>query len=681
MKKIISAIISVIMLTNIIPVLAVNNNSNLPTEDCELGFMFSVAEDNFEYENFENVEALFEELNIYFSPDLDTLEEVAEEYTISYYEENFEIEIPDEPIILDEYNEAEVSLFGTDVELFDETNDSEQKGEYYVNDPLFPEQWYHKACNVEVYRNNDITGNGIKVGILDSGIMSSNFDYNYYDFEGADIQQGINVCAYLKEDNERLYNLTDGIDHGTGVTSIIAANSNNKIGMSGITDKCTIIPYKIEDRYYTIGGFGLLQGLKFAYEDGCDVVNISYAGRHSGMYYNEVVDYCIQKGMIIIAGSGNDGDNEENLNALLYPAACNNVIGVGAVRPDCNEIMVAFDNETGVIVNPETAESGSYTRSSAYIIDQVKELDANAYIKSDFSTANESVFVAAPGSYILQMSGWGDAMGEWGTYTVKGGTSFATPIVTATAVGVKQMRPYVDVDMFKEILIATSTDLDAEGYDINTGYGLVNFEAIYNYVQEMPETAPEKTPEITVDAENKVLKGFISGDEYTINGNSVVSEDGTISIDNNWYGTTLEIVKVASADYFTDSEVCEVVVPTIPLTINFENHTIEGFVDDVTYSINGTSVNPENSKMAISDEWYGTTIIITKSGTVSNYTDAEVSISIPAIPEAPTVVKGGDNFITGLDNTMEYMTPDSEEWISCNITELVNLSAGTYSVR
>ena len=37
------------------------------------------------------------------------------------------------------------------------------------------------------------------------------------------------------------------------------------------------------------------------------------------------------------------------------------------------------------------------------------------------------------------------------------------------------------------------------------------------YVRALPETAPEKTPELTIDYKNEIINGFINDGNYYIN--------------------------------------------------------------------------------------------------------------------------------------------------------------------
>lgn len=423
MKKIISFIISFAMFFSFVPVHAEDkiSNINMPTSNCELGYIFSVSDNNFNGLNpddYEGIAVISEELNIYYAQDLKSFKNVASKFDIAYYEENFIIETPDLP---EEDFSQEVSLFDIDdiesnepeatiepvsseeptetivpvtTEMPVETSTSEEteapsetiestqtevpeatempeetfspvEPEPTPNDLLFNWQWYYEAVNAIVYRDNNITGKGVKVGIIDSGIRTDRED-----FEGVNIETGLNVCAYVMNDEERFYATIDAENHGTGITGIIAAKSNNSVGITGMVDDCTIVPYRMQDSNYAKGvnGVALLRAIQLAYEDGCDVVNISQAATLTDdKYINQVVNNAIKNGMIIIAGAGNDGNKEETLNVLSYPAACTNVIGVGAVQPDCEREEVWYKQDTREIVSFDEGDRGTYTLSLIHI--------------------------------------------------------------------------------------------------------------------------------------------------------------------------------------------------------------------------------------------------------------------------------------------------------------------------
>jgi hypothetical protein len=297
---------------------------------------------------------------------------------------------------------------------------------------------------------------------------------------------------------------------------------------------------------------------------------------------NKIVNKAIQNGMIIMAACGNSGDED---NHIEYPAACDNVIGVGATRPDCKGESICFDFNTNML-KPQSEATNEDICSVGYIRDSVQGFPDNKYVKVDFSTANSSVFICAPGINIPAAECRTSRFYP-NSVTSFLGTSAATPIVSSAAIGVKQMRPYVDTDMFKEILKATAVDLEDEGYDINTGYGMVNFERIYNYVSQMPMTAPERATDVSIDYENEQLIGFPLNRDYTVNGENVaVSEDGTLQISEEWFGTTIEIVKLASSAGYENSLPQLIDIPARPASPKvelLEDKYVKGIGSDIWY--------------------------------------------------------------------------------------------------
>ena len=345
-------------------------------------------------------------------------------------------------------NSSNIGLIAEDIpiELFDYPEDA--------NDAVYSQEWSHTACSINEYWKNDIKGEGVTIGIIDTGI-----NREHEDFEGVSIATGLNICAAIDKNESEYYNTNDYNGHGTEVASIIGARINNSLGMAGIVDDCTIVPLRVYDTSstYSLSVGALLTALQYAQNIGCDVVNLSLGFKNPSDALLEITDTLIneleESGMLIIAAVGNDGTST---NAKQYPASCENAIGVGAI----------------------SLKSDS------------------TYSKSSFSTANESVFVSAPGDDI-----WTAGIASNDYYTTKDGTSFACPIVAAAAVGAKQLNPEIKCDDFKEILKNTSKDVDNEGYDINTGYGMIDFKGIVEYMSvktpnptEVPTIAPTTLP-------------------------------------------------------------------------------------------------------------------------------------------------------------------------------------------
>lgn len=664
MKKFISNIIAIIMIitTINIPLATAESNVNYPPEGNKCGYIFSLKETpDFDITN-DDIIVISADANVYVSKSIEAIKAIEDKVDINFIAENTPIQpipIVDDNLELfsDEISEPNstdipetTNIPEIDTPVSTETPETTEEPsstneptateeptttplpEHYTNDLLYYQMWHHNAMRDYVYRENDITGKGVKVGVIDTGIMR-----DWEDFEGVDIQDGINVCALLDNNEERLHIMGDAHPHGTGIIGNIAAKINNEKGIAGIVDECTVIPYKVEDTAcsdFANTCAGILKALQLAYEDGCDVVNISMGSdpnltETQIQMFNTVVDSVTSNGMIIVAAAGNEGEVDKYgdlANANIYPASCKNVIGVGAVEPNCDSVKLYEDIASGLYTtldNPHVFDSRRLVNT--YTFDMINNLERNQYKKCDFSTANDSVFISAPGKEIRTYTyGWEGVA----PYISHMGTSEATPMVAAAAIGVKQMRPYIDTDMFKEILKETAIDIDGEGYDVNTGYGMIDFEGIYNYVSALPETAPEKIPELTIDYKNEIINGFINDGNYYINDK--------------------------------------------PITLTSNKNEI-GIIFSFSYG-----------QIDVNSDWLGTSLKIQRKARNSSFTDSDVlSLNIPARPEAPNGILTTDTTINGVDNTMEYKATNSDTWTPCtsNKIETSTLGANEFEIR
>ena len=664
MKKFISNIIAIIMIISTIniPLATAESNINYPPEGNKCGYIFSLKETpDFDITN-DDIIVISADANVYVSKSIEAIKAIEDKVDINFIAENTPIQpipIVDDNLELfsDEISEPNstdipetTNIPEIDTPVSTETPETTEEPsstneptateeptttplpEHYTNDLLYYQMWHHNAMRDYVYRENDITGKGVKVGVIDTGIMR-----DWEDFEGVDIQDGINVCALLDNNEERLHIMGDAHPHGTGIIGNIAAKINNEKGIAGIVDECTVIPYKVEETAcsdFANTCAGILKALQLAYEDGCDVVNISMGSdpdltESQIQMFNTVVDSVTSNGMIIVAAAGNEGEVDKYgdlANANIYPASCKNVIGVGAVEPNCDSVKLYEDIASGLYTtldNPHVFDSRRLVNT--YTFDMINDLERNQYKKCDFSTANDSVFISAPGKEIRTYTyGWEGVA----PYISHMGTSEATPMVAAAAIGVKQMRPYIDTDMFKEILKETAIDIDEEGYDVNTGYGMIDFEGIYNYVSALPETAPEKTPELTIDYKNEIINGFINDGNYYINDK--------------------------------------------PITLTSNKNEI-GIIFSFSYG-----------QIDVNSDWLGTTLKIQRKARNSSFTDSDVlSLNIPARPEAPNGILTTDTTINGVDNTMEYKATNSDTWTPCtsNKIETSTLGANEFEIR
>lgn len=291
------------------------------------------------------------------------------------------------------------------------------------SDEYFNFQWCHNSIKAEKAREKGLTGRGVKIAVIDSGV-----DVNHPDFDGVNFEQGYNCAENATDEND----LSDIVGHGTTVTGVIAACTDNDMGIAGVASGVTVIPIKItETKKFSLSM--LLKGLKKALETDCDIINMSLGGPITDSQtlaaFKTYTDEAEKRGITVVAAAGNSGNTNNDVN---YPAAFDTVIGVGAV-----------DKYLNVAV---------------------------------FSQRNEGVFITAPGVDIYSLISGGKA-------GFTGGTSFSSPMVAASLALVKQACPEYKGEDMRKLLMDTAVDLGAEGYDVSYGYGMLNLENMINRIQ------------------------------------------------------------------------------------------------------------------------------------------------------------------------------------------------------
>ncbi|MBI3193623.1 MAG: S8 family serine peptidase [Ignavibacteriae bacterium] len=122
----------------------------------------------------------------------------------------------------------------------------------------------------------------------------------------------------------------DNSGHGTHVTGIIAAETNNNIGIAGIAGGCKILVIQV------FGSGGIPQsifanGVIAAADSGARIINFS--GGIGGNYQQarDAVQYANSRGTLLVVSTGNDGYVEY---PARYSLEYSNVIAVGSTTKD-----------------------------------------------------------------------------------------------------------------------------------------------------------------------------------------------------------------------------------------------------------------------------------------------------------------------------------------------------------
>ena len=183
------------------------------------------------------------------------------------------------------------------------------------NDPYYSKQWNLHNINIEGAWTQT-KGKDITVAVIDTGIT------RVRDLVETEFVPGYDFV------NDRV-EADDDNGHGTHVGGTIAQSTNNSYGVAGIAYEAKLMPLKVLSDYGGGTVADIAEAIKFAADNGADVINMSLGGGGESHLMKDAIEYAHRKGVVIIGAAGN-----ENQNSASYPARYPYVIGVSALGPD-----------------------------------------------------------------------------------------------------------------------------------------------------------------------------------------------------------------------------------------------------------------------------------------------------------------------------------------------------------
>lgn len=291
------------------------------------------------------------------------------------------------------------------------------------SDPLYPEQWHHNMLGLPAAWKLSKGDPNIKVAVLDTGIA-------YHEDLKGNLLPGWNAVDGTDDPVEsgRLARIGS---HGTHVAGILGAVTDNGLGVSGVAWHVGIVPVKVLNDNGRGRISDIAAGIRWAVDHAqVDVINMSFGGEEYSRSLHEAVKYAADHGVVLVASVGNDANR-----GVLYPAAFDEVIAVGAVHGSCCWV-------------PEVA---------------------------DYSAVGPQVELVAPGggdNDILSTNYNRLRFPPLFDYEANVGTSMAAPQVSGVIA--LMLAAGIDPTDVRALLQETAIDLAETGRDEKTGYGMVN---------------------------------------------------------------------------------------------------------------------------------------------------------------------------------------------------------------
>ncbi len=284
----------------------------------------------------------------------------------------------------------------------------------YPNDPYYPNQWaVQKAGILSAW--NQSHGDQILIAILDTGADLAHDDLK--DKLRSDID-----WDFVNDDDDA----QDDYGHGTHVTGIAAAATNNAQGVVGVGWGAEVLPLKVLNNKGSGSIADIIAAIYYATDHGAHIINMSLStSAEFDLQCSqlpalvEALEYAYYHDVLTVVSAGNDSNDA----GRVIPANCPYVLTVAAT--DANDAIASFSNYGSV------------------------------------------VDIAAPGKSI-----YSTYLGN--SYSTKSGTSMAAPIIAGVASLVQAAHPTYTVTQVAAALVDQAVDLGDQGWDPIFGYGRVN---------------------------------------------------------------------------------------------------------------------------------------------------------------------------------------------------------------
>lgn len=202
---------------------------------------------------------------------------------------------------------------------------------------------------IDKLHERGITGEGVKVAVLDTGI-----DYNHPDLEGI-YKGGLNFvdhdpALYKDErDEDDAYETSPGerpegvpefdsdgrsfyTTHGTHVAGTIAAQGNNEYNIKGIAPDIDLYAYRVLGAYGSGSSSGIIDAIDKAVEEEMDIINLSLGGGSNSEESPDsiAINNAVLAGVTAVVATGNAGPGRGTIG---NPATAALAISVGNSTP------------------------------------------------------------------------------------------------------------------------------------------------------------------------------------------------------------------------------------------------------------------------------------------------------------------------------------------------------------
>lgn len=339
----------------------------------------------------------------------------------------------------------------------------------------------------EVWSDFGITGEGVVVGIIDTGCCITHPDLenqiwnnpNEIPNNGIDDEHNgyvDDVAGWNFQLNNNDVSESDFVfGHGTHTTGTVAGDGTNG-NATGMAPDVSMMILRIWNSFS--GESTVWEAMQYAVDNGADIISVSlgwpdFSNPNRQMWRNICIN-TIAGGVVVIYAAGNEGQCKCNTppHEIRTPGDVPEVITVGGTT--CND-NVYVDTSRG----------------------PVEWENIDPWFDCEYQPGCIKPTISAPGVNTLSTSF------NCSSYSTLSGTSMATPHVAGAVALMLQANPKLDHDAVKAILMETSVDLGTPGMDNTFGAGRVDaYEAV---LASMPTNEADLNNDGVVNTEDLLI--------------------------------------------------------------------------------------------------------------------------------------------------------------------------------
>jgi subtilisin family serine protease/putative cell wall-binding protein len=327
------------------------------------------------------------------------------------------------------------------------------------DDPFFDKQWAHAQTGIVEAWDEQVGDPTVEIAIIDTGVRGDHPELRPNIVAQVDVSTGtLAGPPQVGVDNDSC-----GRGHGTWVAGVAAAAGANATDIAGAAWTAAIVDIAVNST--RTGAFcdaiplsAVIAGIDYAStrQPPADVINLSLGGFQDScpVALQTAIDRATDAGAVVVAAAGNGETDPSTAGRTSVPAACANVLAVGA---------------TG-----RTEQRAAYSTTNAFV-----DLAAPG---GDFEVGGLDGLVLTTNHTL-----------EVGTLRRVQGTSFAAPYVAGVAALLRAEDPALSPAAIGDLLARTAKDLGAPGRDVEYGAGLVQPAAALRAVVAPVSASPTPT--------------------------------------------------------------------------------------------------------------------------------------------------------------------------------------------